>query len=57
MSQKQIAEKMGVYQPKVSEWLNGIRKPNSTSLYKLAQVLNEDPVKLALTLDQISEMK
>ena len=56
MTQKEIAERMGVHQPKVSEWLNGVRMPNSTSLYKLAEVLNEDPYELSVKLTKISEM-
>ena len=56
MTQREIAEKMGVHQPKVSEWLNGVRMPNSQSLHKLAIVLNEHPLDLALKLKQISQM-
>lgn len=56
MTQKQIAEKMGVFQPKVSEWLNGVRMPNSSSLHKLADVLNENPFDLATKLDLVSKM-
>lgn len=56
LSQTEIAKQMGVHQPKVSEWLNGIRMPNSQSLYKLANVLNEEPLELAIKLKQISEM-
>ena len=40
MTQKEIAEKMGVHQPKVSEWLRGLRFPNSKSLIRLADVLD-----------------
>lgn len=56
MSQKEIAERMGVHQPKVSEWLNGVRMPNSVSLFKLAKVLEEDPQVLAQKLTYIAEM-
>ena len=56
MSQKQIAEKMGVHQPKVSEWLNGLRLPNSKSLVKLAEVLDETPENLVIKLRDISQM-
>lgn len=56
LSQKEIANRMGVHQPKVSEWLNGNRIPNSESLYKLANVLDEDPYTLANKLEQISKM-
>lgn len=56
MTQREIAEKMGVHQPKVSEWLNGLRMPNTKSLYKLAEVLEEEPVRLVETLKQISEL-
>lgn len=28
MTQKEIAERVGVHQPKVSEWLRGLRMPN-----------------------------
>lgn len=56
LSQKEIATRMGVHQPKVSEWLNGKRMPNSESLYKLAEVLDYDPYDLAVELKHISEM-
>lgn len=56
LSQVEIAKKMGVHQPKVSEWLNGVRMPNSVSLHKLAEVLNEDPMALAIKLREISYM-
>lgn len=56
LSQTEIAKQMGVHQPKVSEWLNGVRMPNSQSLHKLAIVLNEHPLDLALKLKQISQM-
>ena len=36
MTQQEIAEKMGVHQPKVSEWLRGLRTPNSKTILKLA---------------------
>lgn len=56
LSQTEIAKQMGVHQPKVSEWLNGVRMPNSQSLHKLADVLNENPLDLAIKLKQISQM-
>lgn len=56
MSQREIAEKMGVYQPKVSDWLNGNRFPNSKSLIKLAEILVETPENLADKLKIISEL-
>ena len=56
MTQKQIAQKMGVHQPKVSEWLNGIRLPNSVSLYKLAEVLDEKPEDLLEKLNKVLEL-
>ena len=57
MTQREIAEKVGVHQPKVSEWLRGIRTPNSVSLIKLAKVLNETPEDLAKKLHAISRME
>lgn len=56
LSQKEIAVRMGVHQPKVSEWLNGVRMPNSTSLYKLADVLNEDVEILYYKLKKVAQM-
>ena len=56
MKKREIAEKMRVHQPKVSELLNGLRMPNTKSLYKLAEVLEEEPVRLVETLKQISEL-
>ena len=57
MTQKEIAEKMGVHQPKVSEWLRGLRMPNSKSLVKLAYVLDEEPETLATKIQLISELE
>ena len=57
MTQKEIAERVGVHQPKVSEWLRGLRMPNSKFLFKLANVLDEDPQELAMKLKQISELE
>lgn len=56
MSQREIADKMGVHQPKVSDWLNGIRIPNSKSLIKFAEVLGETPETLMNKLKDISEI-
>ena len=56
LSQKEIAKRMGVHQPKVSEWLNGKRMPTSESLHKLAEVLDEEPYALAVHLKNIAEM-
>lgn len=57
MTQKEIAEKVGVHQPKVSEWLRGLRMPNSKFLFKLANVLDEDPAELVTKLKLISELE
>jgi hypothetical protein len=41
--QHRDAEKMGVHvKEEISEWLNGLRMPNTKSLYKLAEVLEEE---------------
>ncbi len=56
MSQREIAEKMGVHQPKVSDWLNGNRLPNSKSLVRFAEVLGETPENLLIKLRFISEL-
>jgi transcriptional regulator with XRE-family HTH domain len=50
MTQQEIADKMGVHQPKVSEWLRGLRTPNSKTIVKLADVLQETPEDLLLKL-------
>jgi transcriptional regulator with XRE-family HTH domain len=47
---------MGVHQPKVSDWLNGNRLPNSKSLVKFAEVLGETPENLLDKLRLISEL-
>jgi transcriptional regulator with XRE-family HTH domain len=57
MTQKEIADKVGVHQPKVSEWLRGMRMPNSKFLFKLADVLEEDPAELVTKLKLISELE
>ena len=56
MTQQEIAEKMGVHQPKVSEWLRGLRTPNSKTILKLAEVLQETPEELMLKLQQIKSL-
>ena len=56
MTQLEIAEKMGVHQPKVSEWLRGLRTPNSKTILKLAEVLQETPEELMLKLQQIKSL-
>ena len=50
MTQQEIADKMGVHQPKVSEWLRVLRTPNSKTFVKLADVLQETPEDLLLKL-------
>jgi transcriptional regulator with XRE-family HTH domain len=57
MTQQEIADKMGVHQPKVSEWLRGLRTPNSKTIIKLAEVLQETPEDLALKLQIIRDFK
>jgi transcriptional regulator with XRE-family HTH domain len=53
MTQQEIADKMGVHQPKVSEWLRGLRTPNSKTIVKLAEVLQETPEDLLLKLQSM----
>lgn len=55
-TQKQLAEHIGVHQPKISTWLNGVRFPNSTSLHKLADFLQEDPQELMEKLKIAAQM-
>lgn len=57
LTQKEIADRMGVHQPKVSEWLRGKRIPNSKSIFKLAQVLNEQPDELMNKILEISAIE
>jgi transcriptional regulator with XRE-family HTH domain len=57
MTQQEIADKMGVHQPKVSEWLRGLRTPNSKTIIKLAEVLQETPEDLALKLQIIRDYR
>ena len=40
LTQKQLAELLGVKQSHVSRWEAGTFKPNATTLKKLAEVLN-----------------
>ena len=56
MSQKEIAELVGTSQPHVSNWLNGLRFPNSQNLNKLANVLNLSEEELANKLIEISNL-
>jgi transcriptional regulator with XRE-family HTH domain len=54
-TQKELANKVGVHQPKISQWLNGVRLPNSASLHKLANVLGEEPEYLLYKLKRVQE--
>ena len=56
LTQKEIAKLIGVYQPRVSVWLNGVRMPNSAHLHKLAEVLSEDPEVLTQKLLKIANL-
>lgn len=56
MTQQEIAQKMGVHQPKVSEWLRGLRTPNSKTILKLADVLQETPEELMIKLQHIKTL-
>ena len=38
LSQKQVAEKLGVYQSNVSDWENDISRPEYEKLFKLAEI-------------------
>lgn len=53
MTQKEIANLMGVAQPHVSAWLNGARVPNSQNLKKMAIALGKPMQTLAQELHEI----
>lgn len=40
MTQSELAERMGVTPNCISQWENGLRKPNIIQLKKLAAILN-----------------
>lgn len=44
-----LADKLGVDDSAVSRWRNGRSVPSLETLMKLATVLNEDPIRLAVT--------
>lgn len=52
-TQKDIAEEIGSHQSHVSDWLNGRKVPNSSSLHKLANALGVTPEHLINELDII----
>jgi transcriptional regulator with XRE-family HTH domain len=52
-TQKDIAEEIGSHQSHVSDWLNGRKIPNSSSLHKLAKALGVTPEHLINELDVI----
>jgi|AACY02.14.fsa_nt_gi transcriptional regulator with XRE-family HTH domain len=52
-TQKKIAEEIGSHQSHVSDWLNGRKIPNSSSLFKLAKALEVSPNELIKHLDII----
>lgn len=52
-TQKKIAEEIGSHQSHVSDWLNGRKIPNSSSLFKLAKALEVSPNELIKQLDNI----
>ncbi len=52
-TQKDIAEEIGSHQSHVSDWLNGRKVPNSSSLHKLAKALGVTPEHLINELDVI----
>ena len=39
LSQADLAKKMGISQPAVAQWENGVSRPNISLLSKLAEVL------------------
>ena len=53
MTQKEIANLMGVAQPHVSAWLNGTRKINSKNLKKMSNALGMPMEELAYELNEI----
>ena len=52
-TQKEIAEEIGSHQSHVSDWLNGRKIPNSSSLHKLAKALEVSPYELIKELENI----
>ena len=52
-TQKKIAEEIGSHQSHLSDWLNGRKIPNSSSLFKLAKALEVSPNELIKHLDII----
>lgn len=40
LTQKEVAEKMGIQQPNYGQWERGIRKPKLETLEKLAEIFN-----------------
>lgn len=52
MTQADIAQRLGVHQPQVSQWLSGARMPKSDNLHRLAEVLGIEPAELWSIIDK-----
>lgn len=52
MTQKDLAEELGVTQACVSQLLNGVREP---SLKTICKILNTIPVKFEILIGEVSE--
>jgi transcriptional regulator with XRE-family HTH domain len=39
LSQKEFSEKTNIPEPRISEWMNGVRNPKISKLHEIAEVL------------------
>ena len=59
LSQQQLAKKIGVTQPQISDWMTGKKTPNSGNLSKLAEAMDmaEEDLARLLTIRRKSRNK
>ena len=55
VSQKELAKRLGVTSPMVSQWENGVRSPRHSTLLRIAEALNIDVRELIASKKPISD--
>ena len=56
-TQVQIAEELGIQQPSISRWLNGIRFPSFSNILLLSKCLEVDPQDLMVYIMTQRQMR